>query len=337
MEPVMGFDTHLGTFDMVAVDGLDRELESAQVANTPQGWAEAVATAHKFGITLVGVEGASSYGAALARTLLGAGITVKEVPTRDTAWTRRSHGGAKNDRIDARAAARAVLAGKGNVWTDDPAQETMRIVTHHRESLVRAQTRAVNELRALLVGYDPPAAARLGRLNTLKGFNALAGLAPDSDPHRELIAQLIRDLADDCARRLTTIRKLTGQLKTLMPEAGQRLIDSIDGCGVVSAAIILGELAGTDQFATEAKFAMWAGAAPLDASSGQNLHHRLNRTGNRQVNRALHIVIATQLRHGGEAADYLTRRLREGKPPRAAVRACKRHLARRIWKILHQT
>jgi transposase len=335
MEPVMGFDTHLGTFDLVAVDGLDRELTSATLANTPRGWAEAIAVAAKFGITVVGVEGASSYGAALARSLVRAGITVKDVPTRDTAWTRRSQGGSKNDRIDARAAARAVLAGKGNRWNDAPEMETIRVVSHRRDSLVTEQTRGVNELRALLVDYDPVAAARLGRLRSLRAFSALAAVATDPDPHREVIAQLIRDLADDCARRLTQIRHLTTRLETLMPEAGQRLITQIDGCGVVTAAIIIAELAGTDLFATEAKFAMWAGAAPLDASSGQNLHHRLNRGGNRQVNRALHTIVITQLQHRGEAADYLTRRRLEGKPRRATLRACKRHLARRVWKILH--
>jgi transposase len=335
MEPVMGFDTHLGTFDLVAVDGLDRVLASDTLANTSQGWTEAVAIAARFGITVVGVEGASSYGASLARALSRAGITVKDIPTRDTAWTRRSQGGAKNDRIDARAAARAVLAGKGNRWVDAPELETIRVVSHRRDSLVREQTRAINELRALLVDYDPPAAARLGRLSSLKGFTQLAALAADLDPHREVVAQLIRDLAGDCARRLTQIRQLTTRLDTLMPQAGRRLIKQINGCGVVSAAIIVAELAGTDLFATEAKFAMWAGAAPLEASSGHNLHHRLNRTGNRQVNRALHTIVITQIRHGGEAADYIARRRREGKPYRAALRACKRHLARRIWNILH--
>jgi transposase len=259
-----------------------------------------------------------------------------DVPTRVTASGRTTEGAGKNDLIDARIVARAVLAGKANQWADTPELETMRVLSHRRESLVKDQTRDINQLRALLIDLDPPRAAQLPRLRSTKAFNELAEVDPQDDPNRKVIAQLIRDLAIDCGRRLGQIRTLERQLATHMPEVGHHLIDTIAGCGIVTAAIFLAEIAGTDGFATEAKFAKWCGAAPLDASSGRQEHHRLNRGGNRQVNRALHICITTQLTQGGEAATYIARRQQQGLTRRSAIRACKRHLARRIWKTIHQ-
>jgi len=106
---------------------------------------------------------------------------------------------------------------------------------------------------------------------------------------------------------------------------------------LISAATLLAEMAGTDRFATDAKFANWAGAAPLQASSGRHQRHRLNRGGNRQINAVLHTIILTQRRHHGPAHTYLQRRRTEGKTEREAIRALKRHLARHIWKTLQLT
>lgn len=335
-QPVMGIDPHLDTFDLVAVDDVDRELVAKHCPNTAQGWAQAAAIADRFDISIVGIEGASGYGAALARDLTRRGLRVLNVPTRVTASGRRSQGGAKNDQIDARIVARAVLADKANPWADTPELETLRVLTHRRDSLVTAQTRDINALRALLVELDPPKAAQLRRLRSTRAFNQLIDLEPQPESAAEIVAQLIRDLAADCCRRLSQIRRLERQMRIHLPPIGHKLIDQIVGCGVITAAIVLGELAGTDGFATEAKYATWCGTAPLDASSGRQEHHRLNRTGNRQTNRAIHTIVLTQLAHGGQAAHYIKRRQQQGLTRRSAIRAAKRYVARRIWNILHQ-
>jgi len=334
--PVIGVDPHLDTFDLVAVDALDRILITKHCANTPAGWAQAAGVADRFGVSIIGIEAASGYGASLARALSRAGLTVLNVPTRVTASGRRSAGGAKNDRIDARIVARAVLSDKANRWADTPELEVLRMLTHRRESLVKAQTRDINAMRALLIDLDPPRAAALGRLRSTRAFDQLSCLEPQPDPTAEVTAQLIRDLSIDCARRSVQIRGLTRQMRTHMPNLGQKLIDQIVGCGVITAAILLGELAGTDGFATEAKYAMWSGTAPLDASSGRQQHHRLNRTGNRQTNRAIHTIVLTQLAHRGQAAEYVARRQQQGLTRRDAIRAAKRHIARRIPKTINQ-
>ena len=122
-----------------------------------------------------------------------------------------------------------------------------------------------------------------------------------------------------------------------MPEAGRRIIDTIPGAGVVATAQLLAELAGTGGFATEAGMAAWAGIAPLDASSGRQQRHRLNRGGNRQANKVIHLIVTTQLKPGGEAAAYVARRMSEGKTKKEAIRAAKRYVIRRIWRTLNTT
>ena len=331
----MGVDPHLDSFSVAVIDPLGRQIETLTLSNDAGGWAEALEAARRFGVTMVGIEGASGYGAALARHLGTSGIGVIDVPARVTVAGRNREAAGKSDPTDARVVARAVLEGFGSTWSHQPHLEALRIVTHRRQTLVRDQTRDINRLRALLVDVDPPRAARLGRLRSQRAFSGLARVRYGGDPHRRAAAQIIRMLASDCRRRLTQIHQLAQQLDELLPPAAHQLIDRIDGLGTIGAATLLAELAGTDGFATHARFARWAGAAPLDASSGRQERHRLNRGGNRQINQVLHTVIITQQRHGGEAATYITRRRQEGRTHRDATRAAKRHPSRRIWKELN--
>lgn len=331
----MGCDPHLDTVTAAVVNPVGGEMETVQVPNGADGWNQLTEVCRRLEVTTVGIEGASGYGRGLATALTTAGITVTEVPTRVTAATRRIDGAGKTDPGDARTIARAVQRGDANPWTHHPDLETIRVLTHRREALVREQTRDVNQLRALITEVDPARAATLGRLRSHKAFRQLQTIDYPTDNHHRTVASLIQDLADDCDRRLTTTRNLTHRLQAELPPAGQTLIDQIHGCGVITASQILAEIAGTDGFATHPKMAAWAGTAPLDASSGRQQHHRLNPGGNRQANRAIHTIVITQLHHHGPAHTYITRRISEGKTKKEAIRAAKRHLTRRIWKILH--
>lgn len=321
---------------MVVIDELDRMVWSGGYSNSEQGWADLLADVDRWGVSRVGIENASGYGVGLARALTAVGVMVIDVPTRFTAAGRRIQGRGKTDQIDARVVARTVTAGGGHQWIDTAEWEIVRVLTHRRDALVRAQTRDINQLRALLIELDPTVPAQMDRLRSTRTFRKLADWPPETDPRRMVVADLIRDLAADCAHRLDQTRRLERQLKQHLPAAGRRLIETIDGCGVITAATLIAELAGTDGFTTDAKFAAWSGVAPLDASSGRRQHHRLNRGGNRRVNQALHTIVITQLHQGGEAATYITRRQTEGLTRREAIRTCKRHLARRIWKTINQ-
>lgn len=329
-----GCDPHLDTIATAVIDPVGRHMASRTVPNSEAGWRQLAALFTSMNVAAVGVEAASGYGRALAGTLTEAGLMVVEVPTRVTARERRRDGNGKTDPGDARAVARAVAAGQGSVWVDDTDLETVRLLTHHRETLVRTQTQEINRLRALIAEIDPQRAANLGRLRSRRQLDQLTRIQYRGDSYRETTGMLIRQLASDCRRRLHHIRQTERRLRTALPPVGAALM-TIDGVGLITACQLLAEIAGTGGFATPAKLAAWAGTAPLDASSGRQQHHRLNRGGNRQANRAIHTIIITQLRHGGEAARYITRRIQEGKTEKAAIRAAKRHATRRIWKTLN--
>lgn len=333
---VAGCDPHLDTITVSVINSIGEPIETVTIPNTTTGWKQVSDLCAHHDVTHIGIEGASGFGRCLAESLIDQAFTVIEVPTRITARTRRIDGAGKTDPGDSIAIARAVARGDGSVWHDQPDLETIRLLINERDRQVSDQTRAVNQLRALLIELDPQLAASLGRLGRTKApFQRLALLDDHRDIRRATITMLIRQAATECLRRLERIQTLTTLIDQQLPPIGHEL-QTIHGCGVISAGIIIGELAGTAGFTTDAQLAAWAGTAPLDASSGRQQRHRLNRGGNRQVNRAIHTIIITQLQTGGEAAVYVNRRIAEGKTRKEAIRAAKRHLTRRIWKITHK-
>lgn len=331
---VMGCDPHLDSITTAVVNPVGTELESLTVSNSESGWRKVADLARHHRVDTVGIEGASGYGRRLAQTLTAGGFEVREVPTRVTASQRHTDGTGKTDPGDARTIARAVARGEGNPWSDNPTLETIRVLSTRRDHLVAAQTADTNQLRALITRLDPVFAAQLGRLRSTRSFQPLLTFTIDGDHHTQLVIELIHTITQDCLDRLTQIRRLDTQLEEHLPPAGHALT-TIPGCGVIVAAQLLAQLAGTNQFTSHAKLAAWAGTAPLDASSGRQQRHRLNRGGNRQANRALHTIIISQTRHHGQAHHYIQKRITEGKTRREAIRAAKRHLTRRIWKTLH--
>ena len=135
-------------------------------------------------------------------------------------------------------------------------------------------------------------------------------------------------------RELTrTINGLQSELAPLVAKAAPRLLAE-RGCGVLIASKLVGEIAGISRFPTDAKLARIAGSAPIPASSGSTIRHRLDRGGNRQINCALYRLALTKSHHDPDTAAYLARKQAEGKTRREAMRCLKRHLARRIWHLL---
>jgi transposase len=106
------------------------------------------------------------------------------------------------------------------------------------------------------------------------------------------------------------------------------------GCGTLTAAILIGRTAGAERFATDASFRLQTGTAPIKRSSGQCNQHRLNRGGDRQLNRALHIIAISRAQHDPQTRAYLARNRAEGKTTKGALRCLKRHLARRFHHLL---
>lgn len=326
----IGIDPHLDFFVAAVIDSMGQQVDQRRCDNTDRGFAETARLCRRHGLTEVGIEGASGHGRALATFLQAEGFRIIDVSSRVTAAGRDKAG--KTDPGDAVTVARAMAADRGHLWGYDPESEALRVIVHRRERLVRTQTADINQLRALLTELDPKRAAQMGRLRSLTSFRKLTRVSYRGNPHRETVAATIREIASGCLVRARLINQLTRQLPDLLPEPAHRMINDIKGCGVVTAAILFAELAGTTGFDTPARFASWTGTAPIPVSSGRTDRHRLNRGGNRQANRALHTIIITQHRHGGETRDYINKRISGGKTRKEAIRCAKRHLARRLWK-----
>ena len=135
-------------------------------------------------------------------------------------------------------------------------------------------------------------------------------------------------------RELTqAIKALEAEITVLVTEIAPQLVAE-PGCGPLTAAKLVGEIAGADRFVSDAKLARAAGIAPIAASSGRTDRHRLDRGGNRQINAAIHRMAVTCARCDPETQNYIARKKTEGKTQRDAIRCLKRHLARRIWHLL---
>jgi transposase len=205
------------------------------------------------------------------------------------------------------------------------------LLVDHRERLVAQRTGLISDLRwglhDLWPEFEIPARALIGR-----GWQDRV-----SGRLRRAEASVRVQIARDELRRIreltSAIDALERQLAPLVTRLAPRLV-SERGCGVLIAAKLIGEIAGIERFATDAKLARTAGSAPIPASSGTSQRHRLDRGGNRQLNCALHRLAVCKARLDPQTAAYLARKQAEGKTRREALRCLKRHLARRVWQLL---
>ena len=144
-------------------------------------------------------------------------------------------------------------------------------------------------------------------------------------------------IARDELRRLReltqAINALEAEIAQLVGQVAPQLLTE-PGFGALTAAKLVGEIAGAGRFASDAKLARSAGLAPIPVSSGRTDRHRLDRGGNRQINAAIHRVAVTRARCHPETIEFIARKQSEGKTHREAIRCLKRHLARRIWQLL---
>ena len=273
----------------------------------------------------------------LEQALLSAGSRVTRVPPAMTGLSRRGQRQpGKSDSIDAPAVARTVVREGVErfavAFLDERAME-IRALHDHREQLIGERTRVINRLRFHLVVLDPSLEAALAR-RTLDQAGAQARI-------RRRLAKLPETAQARVARsELGHIVALTKEINGLHADLDRLTAEhspglrAETGCGPVCAAMLIGQTAGARRFATDAQFARHAGTAPIRASSGNTTRYRLHRGGNRQLNRALHAIALTRARIDPETRAYLARKRAEGKTNREAFRCLKRHLARRIWKIL---
>jgi transposase len=330
---VIGVDAHKHTHTVVAVDVAGRQLDELTVEAGEDGHQQLLRFAARLDIErLWAVEDCRHVTGALERLLLRSGQTVVRVPPKMMAGQRKSartYG--KSDPIDALAVARAALREPDlpKARLAGPERE-IALVLDFRAHLVSESTRMQSRLRWLLHDLDT-AIVPASRALSNRGVLLLVGrrLA-----RREQTVQVTvcREMTRVLLELVKRINALEAQLRPMVRRHAAGLL-AIPGVGVLTAARLIADVADIDRFKTDAQLALYAGAAPLDASSGRQLRHRLNRTGNRQLNSALHVIALTQIRIYAPARGYLARRRSEGKTTTEAIRALKRHLARMIFRI----
>lgn len=336
-----GIDTHKDTHHAAIIDYLGREIADRQFPATATGYQALLAWLNGTGITArVGVEGTGSYGSALAMVLQAAGIDVVDVDRTDRR-SRRFHG--KSDTLDAYSAAR--LAASGGARTIPKAHngdvEAIRFLHNPRRSAVKSRAEAITGLKSAVVNAPETIREQLRPLTSTTLVKACALLRPGTVAPGEIDAA-VKTALRSTARRIQfldqQIKALEAHLKVLIDATATGLVTTF-GVGYETAAQLLITVGDNPhRIADEAAFASLCGVAPIPASSGKTNRHRLNRGGNRQANRALHIIVMARLKYDQRTRDYRDRRLAEGKTKRDIIRCLKRAVAREMFQLLtHKT
>jgi transposase len=330
-----GVDTHLDNHVIAALDSLGGLLGVESFTADATGYRAAFGWLRSLGeVVLVGVEGTGSYGAGLTRFLLEHDVEVVEVD-RPNRQVRRRQG--KSDPVDAVAAARAALSGdaNGQPKTRDGAVEAIRVLRIARCSARKDRTEAINQMRSIISTAPEELRAELRGLPFAKLIARAAGFRPGSARDARSGTKLaLRVLARRVLALQDELQLLDAELRPLVAATAPGLV-ARRGVGTDTAgAILVAAGDNPDRLRTEASFAKLCGVAPLDASSGKQSRHRLNRGGDRQANAALWRIVMVRLASDPATKDYLERRTKDGQTKKEAIRCLKRYIARELYQAL---
>jgi transposase len=330
-----GVDTHKDTHVAAALDGLGRLLGTEAFPATTLGYRRLLAWLRRFGeLTTVGVEGTGAWGAGLARFLTAAEVEVIEVQ-RPNRQHRRRHG--KSDPVDAISAARAVLSGEatGSPKTAVGQVESIRLLQVARRSAIKARSQAANQIHAVITTAPEPLRRSLTGLDTPRLVEHCAKFRRSAiDDPASAAKHTLMVLARRSQALTAEITELDDHLRQLTVELAPTLV-ALNGVGTQTASALLCATGDNPtRLATEASFAALCGTSPLDASSGRQQRHRLNRGGDRHANAALYIIVISRLRWHPATQAYMTRRLAEGKTRKEVIRCLKRYIARQVHRAI---
>jgi transposase len=334
----VGIDTHKDTHHAAVIDHLGTKIGDQEFAATAAGHQALLAWLDGMGVVAkVGVEGTGSYGTTVTTALREAGLEVVDVDRVDRK-NRRFHG--KTDTLDAYSAAQSVLAGRVNTIpkTHDGDVEGIRVLRNARHIAVKSRAEAISSLKGAIVGLPEHLRAPLRGLTDTALFKTCARLRPGVVGPGNLDASLksaLRSLAQQILELGEHEKTLRKQITVLVTATAPQLIEQF-GIGFDSAAQLLITFGDNpERITSEGAFAALCGVSPIPASSGQTSRHRLNRGGNRQANRALHVIVLARLKHDPRTIEYRDRRLAQGKTKRDIIRCLKRALAREIYRLLN--
>ena len=332
----IGIDPHKDNHSAVAVDDVGKQLAQTQCRAVADGFGELLAWGRGLAGDRVWVlEDCRHVSGPVERFLLDHGETVARLAPHLMAQARTSvRERGKSDPIDALAVARGALQeGLEQLPTAKLAgiELEIRLLHQHHRRLTRQRTALINDLRWNLHDLWPELKLPSRGLTTLGLQADLARrLARASASARVRVA---RDELHRIRELTRTIKDLLHELDILTRQAAPQLLGET-GIGPLVAAQLIGEIAGINRFASDAKLARISGCAPIPVSSGRTDKHRLDRGGNRQLNNALYTIAISKIRHDPTTAAYIARQRTRGKTKREAIRSLKRHLIRRIWQLL---
>jgi transposase len=333
---VIGVDTHKFTHTAAAVTATGAVLECVTVAADPAGYAQLVGFAARHGCASWAIEGTGSFGAGLSRVAAAAGYQVFEV---DRPQRPARRGGAKSDDIDAVRAARQLLAGVGvSTPRRRGEREAIRVLLSTRAQAVEFRTATIASLHALIISAPQAIRDRLSPLASSELLRACAALRRSARHDCEHAATItaLRAAARRALNFETEARQLGQQLTALVKQVAPQLLAET-GVGPIVAAQLVVSWSHPGRVHSEAGFARLAGVAPIPASSGTVTRHRLCRSGDRQLNRALHTIVLIRIRQDPTTQAYVARRQAEGKTIREIRRCLKRYLARHLYRQLEHT
>ena len=332
----IGVDPHKQTHSAAAINQVGQEQGHCTEPAVRIGFEALVRWARKLDQERVWViEDCRHVSGPLERFLLDRGETVLRLPPYLMAGARRStREPGKSDPIDALAIARTALReGAETLPTArlGGAELEIRLLTVHRERLVSSRTRLINELRWHLHDTWPDWEIRERGLIHPGLQQQVTRRLKRAEP--SVRVRIARDLITRVRDLTATINQLQQELGVLVHNLAPQLLAE-RGLGVLIAAKLLGEIGDITRFQTDAQLARLAGCAPIPVSSGQTDRYRLDRGGNRHLNHAIHLLAISKLLHDPATALYIAKQRQNGKTHRDAIRCLKRHLVRRIWRLL---
>jgi transposase len=333
---LIGVDPHKSSHTAVAVDAAGHQVAQRRFVVNAGTFRQLMHWCERWPERRFAVEGAGGLGRSLAQQLAAAGESVVDVPSTLSARARllATGGDRKTDAADALHVAQVALFRQDLRPVAQEDQTTiLRLLTERRDDLVHERTRVLNRLHAVLRDLVPGGAPT--GLSAGKAATVMKGIRPvtATDACRRDIA---RDLLADLRRLDRQVKDNEAEMREAVA-ATHTTLTTLPGLGTVLAAKVIGHIGDVSRFPTEHHFASYTGSAPLDASSGNNVRHRLNTGGNRALNSVLHTIAVCQIRDGGRGQVYYLRKIAEGKTPSEARRALKRRLSNVVYRIMNAT
>jgi transposase len=323
---IIGMDPHKRSATIEVMAGDETVVGGGRYGTDVAGYRAMLAEVKRWPQRRWAIEGCRGIGRHIANRLLAEGEDVVDVPPRLSARTRvfATGQGRKTGATDAHSVALAATRMPGlRRVADDRQLAVLRILADRRRPLGEDHTRMISQLHQLLPGLIPGGAKK--DLSAAQARALLARVRPRDaagKARRRVAAELISDL-----ERIYQRKKAAGKELNELLKATATTLPALHGIGPSGAARLLAEVAAVTRFPGKARFASWNGTAPIDASSGDQVRHRLSRAGNRQINRVLHIMAVVQLRNPTEGRAYYDRKVAAGKTPKEAMRALKRRLS----------